>query len=271
MPEPLNNSEILNALAACATEQGYAPPTIKVLQSIDSTNSEAARQANASSDGAVWLAEQQTAGRGRRGRHWVSPQAANIYLSMLWHLPTSVSSPAGLSLAVGVAISDALHAIGFTAAKLKWPNDVLVSGKKLGGILLEMHTLGSGTQAVIIGVGLNVFMPAESAADIDQSWTDLGTEHSPDLSRNTLAAQLIAAIRANLREFELHGFTAFKARWQTLDALADKELVLSVGSETIVGRAAGIADDGALLLDAGKGVQSFYAGEVSVRARGKET
>lgn len=267
----LELTEISSEQHGANTRTSHTMPTITVLQTVDSTNSEAAREAGSHESGAVWLAEQQTAGRGRRGRQWLSPQAANIYMSMLWHLPDSVASSAGVSLAVGVAISDALRVIGFDRARLKWPNDVLVDGKKLGGILLEMHTLKSGAQVIIIGVGLNVSMPADEAKEIDQAWTDLCTEHSPELSRNALAAQLISSIQASLLDFEREGFAAFKSRWQTLDALAGQQLVLSAGTEQITGRAAGLADDGALQLETGQGVQSFYAGEISVRVKGSQT
>ena len=136
---------------------------LEIFKSIDSTNKYAREKAEqAPASGSVVLAEQQSAGRGRRGKTWVSPFAANIYLSIVWDFEQGAQALEGLSLAVGVAVKRALNAQGVNGVQLKWPNDIYVEGQKLGGILLEMIGDPAGQCSVIVGVGINVAMPESS-------------------------------------------------------------------------------------------------------------
>lgn len=145
-----------------------------MLETIDSTNAEAMRQLEAGAGaGLVCTAEQQSAGRGRRGRTWVSPFARNLYLSVAWRYHQGAAALEGLSLAVGVAVARALAANGLPAVQLKWPNDVIFRGAKLGGVLLEMTGDAAGVCQIVVGVGLNVAMPDSAAVAIDQAWTDI--------------------------------------------------------------------------------------------------
>ncbi|MDX1654152.1 MAG: biotin--[acetyl-CoA-carboxylase] ligase, partial [Candidatus Competibacteraceae bacterium] len=160
---------------------------LEVFDQIDSTNSYLLTRAKAGAPGgSVCLAERQSAGRGRRGRQWISPFAANLYLSVLWRYPDGPALLSGLSLAVGVAMARALEGVGVVGVGLKWPNDLLWRDQKLGGILLEFGGESSGPCQVVTGVGLNVTMPKEPALDIDQPWPDLTTVLGLGLSRNRL-------------------------------------------------------------------------------------
>jgi BirA family biotin operon repressor/biotin-[acetyl-CoA-carboxylase] ligase len=141
---------------------------------IGSTNAEAMSQIAAGrGSGYVCTAEQQTAGRGRRGREWVSPYARNLYLSAVWEYEQGAAVLEGMSLAVGVVVARALAACGVPPVQLKWPNDLLYEGAKLGGILLEMTGDPAGACQVVVGIGVNVSMPGKAAEGIDQSWTDV--------------------------------------------------------------------------------------------------
>jgi len=249
---------------------------IDIFQTINSTNTYARELAESSSaSGAVILAEQQTAGRGRRGKSWVSPFAANIYLSIVWDFEQGAQALEGLSLAIGVAVKRALTAHGVQEVKLKWPNDIYVEQKKLGGILLEMIGDPVGHCNVIVGVGLNVSMPALQAAAIDQDWTDVTTElqaqqspaDGPKLSvRNKLAAALISEILPLLDTFQTRGFAAYRDEWQAADAFYGQAAEISTPKQSIAGVVRGVETNGALRLELDNGtIESFIGGELSLR------
>ena len=247
---------------------------LEVFKSIDSTNKyarEKAEQARAS--GSVVLAEQQSAGRGRRGKTWVSPFAANIYLSIVWDFEQGAQALEGLSLAVGVAVKRALNAQGVHGIQLKWPNDIYVEGEKLGGILLEMIGDPAGHCSVIVGVGINVAMPETQGSDIDQEWTDIRSQlqqcvdrknHRP--SRNKLAAALISEIVVLLRDFQAQGFSMYRDEWQAADAFYEQEAVISTPKLSITGVVKGVDKNGALRLQLENGkIETFVGGELSLR------
>jgi BirA family biotin operon repressor/biotin-[acetyl-CoA-carboxylase] ligase len=234
---------------------------------IDSTNTWLRQQAlDGAPSGSVCLAEMQHAGRGRRNRAWVSPFAANLYLSLLWRSDAGATGLGGLSLVIGVALLRSLHAFGIETAGLKWPNDVLVDGAKLAGILIDVVGESSGPCSVIIGVGMNVAMPGTAAGDIDQSWTDLcrltGSERMP---RNRIAASLLDCSFSALADFERSGLEPFLDEWRRYDMIHGREVSLQLPNESIRGRACGVDDGGALLLETASGRRRFAAGEVSLR------
>ena len=233
---------------------------------IDSTNSEAMRRASAGAgSGLVCSAEQQLAGRGRRGRDWVSPYASNIYLSLVWEFQGGAAAVEGLSLAVGVAVVEALSGLGIEDMRLKWPNDILYENAKLGGILVEMSAQPSGSCKVVIGIGLNVSMPMLGAVDIDQDWTDLSRIVQPPPSRNLLLAALLNQLLPLLPAFEAHGFAPWQPLWAARDAYPGTAAVIHNGTQQVAGTLAGIDQGGALLLDVNGVVQRFIGGEISVR------
>jgi len=241
---------------------------LDIFDSVDSTNAEIMRRAGQGcGSGLVCTAEQQTAGRGRRGRQWFSPYASNLYLSLLWEFNQGAAALEGLSLAVGVAVARALHTCEVPAVQLKWPNDVLHDGAKLGGILLEMNGDVAGACRVVIGVGLNVAMPATASGAIDQAWTDIKTiTGNPHPGRNLLLAALLDELLPLVADFEQQGFSRWRDEWQSLDAFADTPVLLNTGAAQLDGIARGVDERGALLLETGAGVQTVYGGEISLRA-----
>jgi len=261
----LDGQAISEALAVAARPH---LSNINVFKTIDSTNTYARELAEKSSvSGLVILAEQQTAGRGRRGKNWVSPFAANIYLSIVWDFEKGAQALEGLSLAVGVAVRRALTAHGVQGVTLKWPNDIYVEQKKLGGILLEMIGDPAGHCSVVVGVGLNVSMPVSRASAIDQDWTDVATELQDKLpARNKLAAELISEILPLLSTFQAQGFAAYRDEWQVADAFYGQTAVISTPKQSIVGIVKGVDTNGALRLELDDGsIESFIGGELSLR------
>lgn len=238
-----------------------------ISQVIDSTNTQSMariRQGLARC-GDVLVSEQQTAGRGRRGRQWQSPYAANLYFSLVWEFAGGVAALEGLSLTVGVAVAEALASLGAQEIQLKWPNDVLCNGRKLAGVLLEMSGEADGPCSVVIGIGLNVKMRAEMAAAIDQPWTDLATIMTGAPERNRVLAALLNALIPHLQQFQEKGFAATRQRWQALDAFYQREVTVSQGDKLVLGKAAGVDESGAILIETGLGLQAFNGGEISLR------
>ena len=235
--------------------------------SLGSTNSELLRR-NAPLRGTeVLLAERQTGGRGRRGRQWASPLAANIYLSLSRAFAGGLSRMGGLSLAAGVASAEALHALGFAGVGLKWPNDLLVEGRKLGGLLVEGGGEFAGPARAVIGLGLNVRMPARVAADINQPWVDLDTLAGAPVSRNEVVAALLSHLLPALQQFEQEGLAPFLPRYAALDVLAGRTVRVEEAGTLQEGIADGLAEDGALRVLIDGQARCFHAGEVSVRAQ----
>ncbi len=237
--------------------------------SVGSTNAEALSQiAEGRGAGYVCSAEQQSAGRGRRGREWVSPYARNLYLSVVWEYSGGAASLEGMSLAVGVVVARALQRCSVPPVQLKWPNDVLADGAKLGGILLEMTGDASGSCQVVVGIGINVNMPAEQAQGIDQSWTDLARLCPGKCpARSALLGVILDELLPMLASFESTGFGPWQAPWQALDAFADEAVVLHSASHQLAGIARGVDMRGALQLEtASSGVQSVFGGEISLRS-----
>ncbi|MFV1972982.1 MAG: bifunctional biotin--[acetyl-CoA-carboxylase] ligase/biotin operon repressor BirA [Thiohalobacterales bacterium] len=240
---------------------------IETVLEVESTNSrlrQAAQEGAAS--GSVCVAELQHAGRGRHNRRWVSPFAANLYLSLLWRSMAGATGLGGLSLVTGIAVVRSLTSFGITSAGLKWPNDILVDGAKLAGILIDVTGESTGPCAVIIGIGINVSMPAAAAAVIDQRWTDLcSLTGREQFSRNRLAASVLDNLLAVIEEFERYGMEPFMDEWQRLDLVNGKQVDLKLPNETVPGLACGIDSAGALLVDTAAGQRRFASGEISLR------
>ena len=234
---------------------------------IDSTNTWLRQRAlDGAASGSVCVAESQSAGRGRRNRHWVSPFAASLYLSLLWRSAAGAAELGGLSLAAGVAIVRSLRTLGIDTAGLKWPNDVLVDGAKLAGILIDVIGESTGPCSVIIGIGINVAIPETAAAEIDQNWIDLRRLTGREaISRNRLASAVLDHTVAALEKFERSGLQPFLEEWSRHDVIQDRQVSLRLPNEVIQGRACGIDSGGALLVDTASGRRRFASGEVSLR------
>ena len=247
---------------------------LDIAWSLDSTNSALLRQPP--TDGcSVLLAERQTGGRGRRGRTWASPLAAHLYLSLARTFAGGLARLGGLSLVAGIAAAEALHGLGVPGVRLKWPNDLVVEGRdglgKLGGLLVEGGGELAGPARAVIGLGLNVRMPAAVAKDIGQPWTDLATLCGAAPSRNAIAAAVLSKLVPALDTFDRIGLAPFLPRYATLDVLAGRSVVVQVHDGERHGVALGIGDDGALRVKLHAGGEcSFHSGEVSVRATDRE-
>lgn len=254
--EPLNHDLIYNSMSPHAQ---HLLTQLEILEEVDSTNLCLMRKANSVPVGCyACLSEQQSAGRGRQGRQWISPFACNIYLSVLWRF-TGSSPATGLSLAIGVALVRALHVAGITKLGLKWPNDVLWRERKLAGILIE-----ASPSHHIIGVGLNVAMPAQAGSVIEQPWVDVQEILGRPVSRNQLAGNLLEHLLLALQEFENDGLGVFLQEWASLDVLASKSVCLHLYKKTVTGIAEGIAHDGALRLSVDGDIRNYHDGEVSL-------
>ena len=266
----------LELLQSDSMQQQIAPGAAPLLSElvidpvIDSTNAEALRRVAAGAgSGLVCTAEQQLAGRGRRGRQWVSLFGRNLYISVVWEFTGGAAAIEGLSLATGVAVARALADCGLPPVQLKWPNDVLFEGAKLGGILLEITGDPAGVCQVVIGVGINVAMPGTAASSIEQSWTDLATMNggkSP--GRNRVLSALLSELLPMAAGFEQDGFEAWRPEWLALDAYADQPVVLLSGESRQAGIARGVDSRGALQLETTLGLQTVYGGELSMRPAG---
>lgn len=261
--ELLNRDAILNNLSSATRESLQ----LHIQNTVGSTNSWLMeRAASGAPSGTICIAEQQTSGRGRYGREWVSPYGKNIYLSLLWRYSLSPADVSGLSLAAGVTILRVLRKFGLKDAGLKWPNDILWQGKKLAGLLLEVAGESAGPCHVVIGIGINIQIDKQSAAKIDQPWIDLATIPGlGNMSRNRLVAMIIDALLASLQSYQEQGLEAYLADWKHFDLHYGKEVCLKSGTNEIVGTHQGIDKYGALLLDVAGDIRAFHAGEVSLR------
>ncbi|WP_312708507.1 bifunctional biotin--[acetyl-CoA-carboxylase] ligase/biotin operon repressor BirA [Stenotrophomonas sp.] len=239
---------------------------LQVAWTVDSTNAELLRCSAPQRGVCVFLAERQTGGRGRRGRSWASPLAAHVYLSVLRLFEGGLGRLAGLSLVAGVAVAEALHDLGFTQARLKWPNDVLVDGRKLVGLLAEGGGEYAGPARAVIGIGINVHMPPAFGDQITQPWVDLDTLAGTAVDRNQVVAAVLARLLPALETFDRDGLAPFLPRYAALDMLAGQDVRVELDGQWQHGTALGLADDGALRVRIDGRERLLHAGEVSVRA-----
>ncbi|KJF92631.1 bifunctional biotin--[acetyl-CoA-carboxylase] ligase/biotin operon repressor BirA [Photobacterium leiognathi] len=238
---------------------------LELIPVIDSTNQYLLDRVGQLPSGSVCLAEYQEAGRGRRGRQWLSPFGSNLYLSIYWRLDAGMAAAMGLSLVVGVAIAETLQQLGAPDVRVKWPNDIYYKDQKLAGILVEMTGQAGDAAHLVIGMGLNVSMPIKEQAEITQAWTNLAQACDNLPSRNQLAAQLIAHLTQTLIDYEQQGLTDFVERWNKIDNFLNRPVKLLIGERTIEGIARGIDVQGALLLETDEGVTPYIGGEISLR------
>ena len=239
---------------------------VYISDSIDSTNAEALRLVGTGCAAPfLVLAEQQTAGRGRRGRKWVSPFAQNLYYSLVLRIDGGLRQLEGLSLVVGLAVMQALRELGVQGAALKWPNDVLVGQKKIAGILLELVGDPADICHVVLGIGINVNM--QKAAEVDQEWTSVQLETGSTVDRNYLVARLGLQLQSHLQRHAAFGFTALQEEWEHNHLWQGRAVSLIAGVNQIDGVVLGIDHQGALRLDV-DGVEKIYSGgELSLRLR----
>ena len=243
-----------------------SPWSVAISHSLDSTNAEALRAVDRGVTAPfVILAERQTAGRGRRGRKWVSPFAENIYYSLVLRMDGGMRQLEGLSLVVGLAVLSALRAVGVSDAGLKWPNDVLVSNKKIAGILLELVGDPADVCHVVLGIGINVNMRV--ASEVDQAWTSVFLESGVATNRNELVSKLSDSLRMYLKRHELSGFSAIQSEWEQNHLWQGREVSLIAGVHQVNGTVMGIDRQGALRMSVNGEEKVFSGGELSLRLR----
>lgn len=247
-------------------------PEIDWLSEVDSTNAWLlARPQRALGVGAVCIADAQLAGRGRRGRTWLSPPQGNLYLSARWRLPPLGAALGGLGLVAGVVAAEAVATLGVPGVRLKWPNDLVCESDgalaKLGGVLVETGGVAGGEVTAVIGIGLNVApLPAPEREAVTQRVADLQTQAGAPVSRLALAGAVIEGLADALPLFTREGLAGFARRWADLDALAGRAVTVLMADAELQGLAEGLAPDGALRVRCDDGVRTVHAAEVSVRA-----
>lgn len=265
--EPLDADAIRRHLSLAGAG---AIDRLEVLGSVDSTSSRLLDR-GAAAGTAACFAEYQSGGRGRRGRAWASPFGANLYFSVACGFDPAPPVIGALSPAVAVALARTLRGLGAASVQVKWPNDLVAGGAKLGGILLEHRGEAAGGCRVVVGVGLNVDAAPGRAEGVEQPTVRLAdlTEALPD--RNRLAATLLDAVLRAAAEFRERGFAPFRGAWPALDAMRGRDVWLEAGDgpdkERIAARVTGIAADGALMTEVAGRSRRFYAGELSLRPR----
>lgn len=241
---------------------------IHVLPITDSTNARLLA-ADAAQDPQALFAEYQSDGRGRRGRQWVSPFGANIYLSLAWSFALWPKQLTTLPLVVGVACARALRRCGLDEIKLKWPNDLYVGTRKLGGVLVEHRAEAGGPCRVVIGIGLNVAMTRIQASEVAQPWISLNEALSlrakPAATRQAVAAELLQALTTALAEFERDGFESLAQEWSALDLTLDQPVRVQEAGRELDGIARGVDEQGALRVEIAGALRALHAGDVSLR------
>jgi len=213
----------------------------------------------------VCVADHQSAGRGRQGRFWQSPLGSNCYYSLLWKTEYGFASLEGLSLVMGLALTKVLEKQNVTGLHLKWPNDILWNGKKVAGILVEVDGDIYGSCQVIVGVGVNLFLPKKVREKIDQPVEDLTSILGKHLNKNILVANLTEEIVNHLKVFDDVGFKGYQNEWNHYAAYLGERVVLQAGSLKVVGICQGVNKQGNLLIEVDGEIKAFSGGELSLR------
>lgn len=235
-----------------------------IFKEIDSTNEYLLTHHKILPSGTICVAESQTAGRGRRGRQWYSPESKNIYFSMLWHYPSlDIPQLSSLSLMISVLIAEIFQSLKIPHIQIKWPNDIYYGGKKMGGILIESRIDNTGIY-IVSGIGLNLGMNDIDDKAITQAWSDL-SEYQID--RSQLVIKLIQNLQQALLTYSETGFKPYAQRWQNFDLFHHQAVRLITENEEFEGISLGINENGELILQQGEIIRSFGIGEISLRSK----
>ena len=262
LPEPI---QLLNAKQMLGELDGGG---VAVRRVFDSTNQYLRDRIGELKAGDACIAEDQQAGRGRRGRKWFSPFGANLYLSMFWRLEQGPAAAIGLSLVIGIVMAEVLRKLGADKVRVKWPNDLYLQDRKLAGILVELTGKTGDAAQIVIGAGINMAMRRVEESVVNQGWITL-QEAGINLDRNTLAAMLIRELRAALELFEQEGLAPYLSRWEKLDNFINRPVKLIIGDKEIFGISRGIDKQGALLLEQDGIIKPWMGGEISLRSAEK--
>jgi BirA family biotin operon repressor/biotin-[acetyl-CoA-carboxylase] ligase len=269
-PIELLDARALRAALTARTRERVAK--LQVFAELDSTNRyliESRPPAAGKID--VCIAEYQRLGRGRRGRRWITPFGAGLCLSAAWRFDSAPADLSALALAVGVVVRRALAETAGVSIGLKWPNDLVLDDRKLGGILLELNAESHGPCHVVAGIGINVALPDRALAtvcDWPRGAIDLATAAPLTRpSRLSLTARIVDGLAELFACYERTGFAPFRAEWACADSLAGRGVELDDAGVRIVGTAAGVEADGALVIETERGDRRrVVSGDVSVRS-----
>jgi len=254
-------------------------PQIDLLTTIDSTSTYISNKWDKSAEkkneqnknfipsGRVCIAEHQSEGRGRKGNHWISPFGANLYFSIGIELPVGLSVLGGLSLAIGIGLTEAINKITGNKVKLKWPNDLLCKNRKLAGILVEASGDSNDTSFINIGIGINWDMPEKLSKEINQPWINLLEILSKKIDKTRFMANLLIELDQTIDRFIHQGFEAFNKKWKKNSAFIDQAVTIKTHNANIDGIEKGIDKNGAIIVQTNQGEKTFYSGEVSLRGK----
>ena len=233
---------------------------------LDSTNRLAYKlAAEGAAEGEIVLAETQTRGKGRLGRSWFSPPGLNLYLSIILRPNLPPSNAPQLTLVSAVALAETVQRFLGTRPAIKWPNDILAGGKKLAGILTESSVDSERLHFVVVGIGVNLNMPADSVPEeIRDRATSLLILTDQFVDRTAFAGELIRSLDRCYGELEQRGFPHIAARWESFFELKGQKVKVEMGDRIVSGVARGIDRDGALLVDKEDGaIERIIAGDVT--------
>jgi BirA family biotin operon repressor/biotin-[acetyl-CoA-carboxylase] ligase len=242
---------------------------VEVVDEIDSTSSQLmARAMTGAAAGTCLAAEWQSAGRGRRGRSWVSALGGSLTFSLLWRFERGAGHLGGLPLAVGVAVVRALESCGASRVQVKWPNDVVVDFRKLAGILIEMSGDLQGPSVAVIGIGVNYRLGERVLDRIDQAVVDVAACTTPVPGRTELLGALLLGLESALADFDRAGFAPFREPWRALHAYHGRAVrVMPAGEAAFDAEVLDVAPDGALVVGANGRTIALSSAEISLRAR----
>lgn len=269
LPNPVTLLDAPAILEACGEYASWFH--LQVLTQVDSTNRYLMQEsARGVAHGTCVVAQIQTAGRGRRGRSWLSQLGGSLTFSLLWRFQCGAAGLSGLSLVIGLALVRALHEAGYPDVQLKWPNDLLVRHEgqwhKLGGILIELQGDMEGPSAAVIGIGLNLEIEPALRAHIEQPVMGLNQLSGPAVNPNVLLGKCLASLVLHLNQFTETGFPSFQAAWTAQHAFHQQAVnLLMANGQVIPGHVIGVAEEGSLLVETAQGEQRFHAGEISLR------
>lgn len=239
---------------------------IEVFDSIDSTNTYL-MQASAPERGRfrVAVAVQQTSGRGRRGRQWLSPPGAGLYLSLAWSCSTPLDQLSGATLVIGACVASALDKIGVAGIQLKWPNDIMLNDGKLGGILTESRIARSGQTVIVTGIGINRDLSEVPQDDSEWSnlvFSDLASYMDATPDTNRLAGAIAGAVIEGLVDMADGNAGPYLEQWKIRDWLKGQMVVVDDEANSLRGVCRGVDASGALLLESGGECRRLVAGSV---------
>ena len=260
-PDLLTREAVLSCI-----KKGEIPGELCCFESIDSTNEEAKRRGEAGApDGSIYVADNQTNGKGRRGRTWLSPSGEDIFFTILLRPDLPLNSVSMLTLVAASAVAEAVDKVTGQECQIKWPNDIMVNGRKLVGILTELSASMEKIDYIIMGIGINTGM---ERADFPEAFREGATSFRAEgvhVSRKTLLAAVLSELEKEYAVAETEGFARVLDNWRNLSCTLGPNVRVVLGTNSYTGKAVDIDKDGCLLVDTGNEVNRVIVGDVSIR------